>query len=143
MIGGGEDEGASGAIGFERNTRSSYVVGTHKDLGELRRLYVRQLASPSAAGAGWYLDRIEVTGPDGLHWTFPCSSWLGRSDTDPADPAGEQAQRGAAGAGRGGAGQVGSLALRARQAHCAGHRAAWLVGAARATGLLGICAAPR
>lgn len=47
---------------------------------QMCRLYVRQLPSPSTAGGGWYLDRIEVTGPGGEHWNFPCASWLGKSD---------------------------------------------------------------
>ena len=33
----------------------------------------------AVATPGWYLDRIEVRGPDGEHWTLPCGSWLGRS----------------------------------------------------------------
>ena len=27
---------------------------------------------------GWYLDRIEVRGPEGEQWVFPCGTWLGR-----------------------------------------------------------------
>ena len=60
MIGGGEEVAGDEDIGFSRATRKSYNVLTKQQLGQLRRLYVRQLPSPSAQGTGWYLDRIEV-----------------------------------------------------------------------------------
>lgn len=42
---------------------------------------MQQLPSLSdGGGVGWFLDRIDVTGPEGRHWTFPCSAWLGRSN---------------------------------------------------------------
>ena len=34
----------------------------------------------SDLGSGWYLDRIEVMGPEGAVWCFPCHNWLGKSD---------------------------------------------------------------
>ena len=34
----------------------------------------------SDLGSGWYLDRIEVMGPEGAVWRFPCHNWLGKSD---------------------------------------------------------------
>ena len=34
----------------------------------------------SDLGSGWYLDRIEVMGPEGAVWSFPCHNWLGKSD---------------------------------------------------------------
>lgn len=36
--------------------------------------------SVSDLGSGWYLDRIEVMGPEGAVWRFPCHNWLGKSD---------------------------------------------------------------
>ena len=33
-------------------------------------------------GNDWYLDRIEVTGPEGVRWRFPCNAWLGRQEGD-------------------------------------------------------------
>jgi hypothetical protein len=44
-------------------------------------VHVQQLPSSSdGSGVGWFLDRIEVAGPEGQHWQFPCSAWLGRSN---------------------------------------------------------------
>jgi len=34
----------------------------------------------SEVGSGWYLDRIEVMGPEGTQSSFPCHNWLGKSD---------------------------------------------------------------
>lgn len=31
-------------------------------------------------GSDWYLDRIEVTGPEGVCWRFPCDAWFGRGE---------------------------------------------------------------
>ena len=39
-------------------------------------------ASVAELGNDWYLDRIEVTGPEGVCWAFPCDAWLGRSEGD-------------------------------------------------------------
>ena len=36
-------------------------------------------------GNDWYLDRIEVTGPEGVRWSFPCDAWLGRSEGEDYD----------------------------------------------------------
>jgi hypothetical protein len=36
--------------------------------------------SVSEVGSGWYLDRIEVMGPEGTQSSFPCHNWLGKSD---------------------------------------------------------------
>ncbi len=36
--------------------------------------------SESDLGSGWYLDRVEVIGPDGGVLRFPCHNWLGKSD---------------------------------------------------------------
>ncbi len=33
-------------------------------------------------GSDWYLDRIEVTGPEGVCWRFPCDAWFGRTEGD-------------------------------------------------------------
>lgn len=81
---GAEESGA----GFQRATRKTYVIYA-KDLGALKRILVQQLAptelpdrpaadnDDQAATTGWYLDRIEVRGPEGEHWAFPCGAWLG------------------------------------------------------------------
>eukprot|EP00884_Botryococcus_braunii_P019435 jgi/Botrbrau1/6175/Bobra.0344s0016.2 len=37
-------------------------------------------AGITEVGAGWFLEHIRVTGPDGRSWHFPCRSWLGKSD---------------------------------------------------------------
>lgn len=79
--------------GFERATKKTYALYS-RDLGQLKRILIQQLPSKSAtdndssyisngeAKSGlitkWYLDRIEVKGPDGEQWTFPCGEWLGR-----------------------------------------------------------------
>lgn len=66
--------------GFERGTRKSYAFPSRL-LGELQRVHVQQLPSASdGTGVGWFLDRIEVAGPEGEHWSFPCSAWLGKSN---------------------------------------------------------------
>ncbi|EFN56908.1 hypothetical protein CHLNCDRAFT_144585 [Chlorella variabilis] len=66
--------------GFERATKKSYTFQS-RHLGQLQRVHVQQLPSASdGAGVGWFLDRIEVSGPEGQHWSFPCSAWLGRSN---------------------------------------------------------------
>lgn len=39
-------------------------------------------ASVAELGSDWYLDRIEVTGPEGVCWRFPCDAWFGRSEGD-------------------------------------------------------------
>ncbi|PSC69732.1 putative phosphatase 2C 55 isoform A [Micractinium conductrix] len=67
--------------GFERATRKTYAFSS-RWLGELQRVHVQQLPSASdGGGVGWYLDRIEVAGPEGEHWDFPCSAWLGKSNS--------------------------------------------------------------
>ena len=48
-------------------------------IGALRRVVVRQLKPQ--VGGGWFLDRVLVTGPGGQQWVFPCSAWLGLSDS--------------------------------------------------------------
>ena len=80
---GAEESGA----GFERATHKSYVIYS-RDLGSLKRILVQQLAptqdtdhadsEESTNITGWYLDRIEVRGPEGENWLFPCGAWLGR-----------------------------------------------------------------
>lgn len=63
-----------------------------KDLGPLKRILIQQVAASAdelaeASDSGqdssrvWYLDRIEVQGPDGEIYTFPSSSWIG-NDAD-------------------------------------------------------------
>lgn len=46
------------------------------------QVHVQQLPSASdGGGVGWFLDRVEVAGPEGQHWSFPCSAWLGKSNS--------------------------------------------------------------
>ena len=33
-------------------------------------------------GNDWYLDKVEVTGPEGVCWVFPCDDWFGRTEDD-------------------------------------------------------------
>lgn len=73
---------------FDRATRAQYVLYS-RSLGRLKRVLIQQILSdqdeqcenrnptaPKTSNA-WYLDRIEVLGPDGERYTFPCSSWFG------------------------------------------------------------------
>jgi protein phosphatase PTC7 len=68
--------------GFARATRKTYYVYS-KNLGALRRVHLQ--LGPNAGSSeegmpsGWYLDRVEVTGPGNERLTFPCGAWLGRS----------------------------------------------------------------
>lgn len=67
--------------GFERATKKSYAFSS-RYLGQLQRVHVQQLPSANdgqGLAAGWFLDRVEVAGPEGEHWSFPCSAWLGKS----------------------------------------------------------------
>ncbi|KAL4419639.1 hypothetical protein ABPG77_008580 [Micractinium sp. CCAP 211/92] len=74
------DSTAGEERGFERATRKSYALPS-RHLGELQRVHVQQLPSSSdGAGVGWFLDRIEVAGPEGQQWLFPCSAWLGKAN---------------------------------------------------------------
>jgi len=75
--------------GFRRGTHVQLEVEAPSDLGELRRVVVRQTPpSESDTGVGWFLDCVEVTGPSGEARKFPCSNWLGKSDA--ADVVGER-----------------------------------------------------
>ena len=33
-------------------------------------------------GNDWYLERVEVTGPEGVCWVFACEDWFGRTEDD-------------------------------------------------------------
>jgi protein phosphatase PTC7 len=75
--------GADADAGFERGSRKAYALYC-RDLGSLRRVEVEQLATgaeaaTAEAATGWFLDRVEVAGPGGARWTFPCGAWLGRA----------------------------------------------------------------
>lgn len=72
-------------FGFERGSRKTYQLEVPYDLGTLRRVHVQQLdPSASEVGTGWYLDKIEIAlengGLENRSWSFPCRSWLGKSD---------------------------------------------------------------
>ena len=83
---GAEEAGA----GFERATHKRYAVYS-RDLGALKRVNICQLAPTegsadeegAASSTGWYLDRVEVRGPEGERWTFPCGAWLGKAGDGP------------------------------------------------------------
>ncbi|KAK9827711.1 hypothetical protein WJX81_003442 [Elliptochloris bilobata] len=76
VLGNDQDE-----YGFERGTRRRYALDVGRPLGALRQVFVQQVEpSMSDLGSGWYLDRIEVMGPEGALRRFPCHNWLGKSD---------------------------------------------------------------
>jgi len=53
----------------------------HNGLGALRRVYVaREKASSTATGEGWFLEQVNVIGPNHEVFIFPCNAWLGQSD---------------------------------------------------------------
>ena len=67
--------------GFERGSIKYYEFNVERELGVLKRIHVEQLEpSVTDTGSGWYLDKIEVTAPDGQLTVFPCHSWLGKND---------------------------------------------------------------
>lgn len=41
--------------------------------------------SITEVGSGWFLDRVDVTGPTGDKISFPCKTWLGKSDAGDFD----------------------------------------------------------
>ena len=66
--------------GFERGSSKKYELNID-DLGVLKRIHVEQCQpSVTDTGSGWFLDKIDVTAPDGQHVTFPCHSWIGKND---------------------------------------------------------------
>lgn len=67
--------------GFERGSRKTYYIYS-SDLGKLRRLLLQLGPNGNSGSIGWYLDRVEVIGPDGRRYVFPCGAWLGRSTTE-------------------------------------------------------------
>jgi hypothetical protein len=82
---GGESEkflvGNSDDVGLQRGSTVRFDVQAPKELGALRRVHVeRAKGSVTDTGEGWYLDHVEVDGPQGDHYAFPCHSWFGRSD---------------------------------------------------------------
>jgi PLAT/LH2 domain len=67
--------------GFERGSIQSYELQVGQRLGSLKRVSIQQVEeSITVTGVGWYLDRIEIAGPDGETWSFPCGAWFGKSD---------------------------------------------------------------
>ena len=76
VVGNEQDEN-----GFERGSSKKYELSVEKDLGALKRIHVEQCEpSVTDTGSGWFLDKIEVTGPDGQAVIFPCHSWIGKND---------------------------------------------------------------
>lgn len=67
--------------GFERGSRKTYYIYS-SNLGKLRRLLLQLGPNGSSTNAGWYLDRVEVTTPEGTRYVFPCGAWLGRSESE-------------------------------------------------------------
>lgn len=76
VIGNEQDES-----GFERGSCKKYELSVDSDIGPLKRIHVEQCEpSVTETGFGWFLDKIEVTGPNGQKITFPCYSWIGKND---------------------------------------------------------------
>ena len=76
LVGNEQDEN-----GFERGSRKKYELNVERDLGSLKRIHVEQCEpSVTDTGSGWFLDAIEVTGPNGAVVLFPCHSWIGKND---------------------------------------------------------------
>ena len=76
FIGNEQDEN-----GFERGSSKKYELHIQSDLGPLKRIHVEQCEpSVTETGFGWFLDKIEVTGPNGQTIVFPCHSWIGKND---------------------------------------------------------------
>lgn len=73
--------GNSGEEGLSRGSKVTFEVQVPRDIGALRRVLIqRDKGSFTNTGDGWYLDHIEVDGPHGAHYTFPCHAWFGQSD---------------------------------------------------------------
>jgi hypothetical protein len=67
--------------GLRRNSTTTFDVLVPRELGTLRRVYVeRDKASSTDTGDGWYLDQVNVVGPQNDVHIFPCNSWFGHSD---------------------------------------------------------------
>lgn len=67
--------------GFERGSSKMYELNIERDLGPLKRIHIEQCEpSVTETGFGWFLDKLEVTGPNGQTITFPCHSWIGKND---------------------------------------------------------------
>lgn len=76
VIGNEQDE-----TGFERGSSKKYELNIESDLGPLKRIHIEQCEpSVTETGFGWFLDKIEVTGPNGQAIVFPCHSWIGKND---------------------------------------------------------------
>lgn len=76
VIGNDQDEN-----GFERGSSKNYELNVESDLGPIKRIHIEQCApSVTETGYGWFLDKIEVTGPSGQTIVFPCHSWIGKND---------------------------------------------------------------
>lgn len=75
------DEGEE--YGFDRGSRRSYELEVGDALGTLRSVFVQQVSqTQTELGNDWYLERVEVTGPEGVCWVFPCEDWFGRTEDD-------------------------------------------------------------
>ena len=67
------------ALHPESMRKSTWAVAKSVLVSQQRRMWQVE-PSVSDLGSGWYLDRIEVMGPEGAVWRFPCHNWLGKSD---------------------------------------------------------------
>jgi hypothetical protein len=67
--------------GLRRASTTTFDVLVPRELGTLRRVYVeRDKASSTDTGDGWYLEQVNVVGPQNDVHIFPCNSWFGHSD---------------------------------------------------------------
>jgi len=75
---GESDEGDSG---LARATAVALELALDRDIGQLRRVRVQRApGSTSGTGEGWFLDRVEVSGPHREALVLPCRAWFGSSD---------------------------------------------------------------
>jgi hypothetical protein len=76
--------------GLQRGSTVTFDIQVPQNgLGTLRRVFVeREKASSTATGEGWFLEQVNVIGPNHEVYIFPCNAWLGQSDC--GDYQGEQ-----------------------------------------------------
>ena len=75
-------EGAEGYEEPELVTGSTveFTLDLAQDVGDIKWVTVRRDEPRSMdTDTGWYLDTLELTGPDGATLNFPCQAWFGES----------------------------------------------------------------